>query len=376
MKEMSSLDLFDRTYRERKILITGHSGFGGVWLTAWLFLLGGNILGYSKELISERNRAKLGKLISNIKEIRGDVRDKTKLENAIREYEPDIIFHLAAQALVIPSYLNPFDTFKTNVGGTLNLLDIIRNNESIKAALFVTSDKVYKNIEAARGYREEDELGGYDPYSASKAMCEIAIDSYLNSRREPKFSENPMNISSVRSGNWIGGGDFSDYRLIPDLVKALARQKDAQLRNPNSIRPWQFILDPIKGFLRLGQKLIEEGKSYCGSWNFGPSDSKNYTSEELFRLFISEWGTGSYRIEESVDGYHETNILTLDSQKAMNRLQWKPVYDIEKAIEETVFWYKEYLQRKESFKRKDMSEIYFDQIHDYIYHSRRSSNRY
>ena len=374
MNLMEPVDLFGNTYRGRTVLITGHSGFGGVWLTAWLVLLGANVVGYSDQLVSDKNRFKLLELVGYIKEIRGDVRHKVKLEQAIQESQPDIVFHLAAQSLVIPSYLDPFMTFETNVLGTLNLLEIIRNTQLPIAAVFITSDKVYNNEENRRSYVENDNLGGFDPYSASKAMSEFAVNSYLQSSSETGFSVNTLCISSARSGNWIGGGDFSEYRLIPDLAKALGEKREAILRSPDSIRPWQYVLDPLKGFLMLGSKLLSNESKFSGPWNFGPSNLKPHTCEELFRLYINEWGSGSYRIEPSDTSYHETKILTLNSQKANENLRWRPTYSTKDAIKHTADWYKRYFDLYFNTNIKtDLTSLYFEQINRYAINPRNVS---
>lgn len=363
---MAIEDLFGGIYRGKRVLVTGHSGFGGVWLSAWLVLLGANVVGYSDQLVSERNKVELSELIGNIKEFKGDIRQKLTLERAIKESQPDIVFHLAAQPLVIPSYTDPHFTFETNVLGTINLLEVIRNSQLPMAAVLITSDKVYKNEEYKRGYAENDNLGGYDPYSASKAMSELAINSYLQSSSEPGFSANPLNISSARSGNWIGGGDFSEYRLIPDLAKALGENREALLRNPDSIRPWQFVLDAMKGFLMLGSKLLLDEGKFRGAWNFGPSNEKLHSCEELARLFVDEWGSGNYRIASKTKTYHETKILTLNSHKAIDSLSWRPTYSIIDAVKYTVDWYKLYFDLYSDLNKKnDMTSVYFEQIYRY-----------
>jgi len=281
---------FNDVYKNARILVTGHSGFGGIWLCNWLSMLGADLLGYSDELISERNPFTHEYLKQAIKEVKGDIRDRERIRQTFLDYQPTMVFHLAAQAIVITSYQKPEETFATNVNGTLNILDAIRETKSVRVLIVVTTDKVYKD-QGNKMYAENDLLGGNDPYSASKAMCELAIEAYKNSWFKKINSAHTQEVSSVRAGNWIGGGDFSKYRLIPDIVRSLMNGEPITLRNPGFVRPWQNVLDSLLGFLILGGKMMSDNKSYSGAWNFGSSEDSLFTCVDVVNKALGYWGS-------------------------------------------------------------------------------------
>jgi len=329
------LKFFDNIYKGRKVLITGHTGFKGSWLTLWLKSLGAEISGYALEPEYKNSHYSLLN-IHNINSIYEDIRDRNKLFNFIERTRPEIIFHLAAQSLVIKSYYKPYETMNINIVGTLNILEACRKFKFIKALINVTSDKCYKNKNKEL-YSEESELGGDDPYSASKACQDIISLSYLKS-----FSEDLL-IASVRAGNVIGGGDWAENRLIPDIFKNI--NSKTKIRNPEYERSWQFVLDPLSGYLLLGQKLLLKNKQYCGAWNFGPKSKEKVIN--IVKKIKSNWNKVNYYKEEKKENYLETKSLHIDSAKAEKKLKWFPVLDINTAVKMTTLWYKKYYEERE-----------------------------
>src|SRR3989344_1138565 len=351
------MNLFDDLYKDKVVLVTGHTGFKGSWLALWLKELGATVVGLSLDNGYDDGIFKQAKLAENIIHINGDVRDLQNLKAIFDLYKPEFVFHLAAQAIVRESYNDLVTTFHTNVLGTMNVLECLRFCPSVKAAVMVTSDKCYKNKEVVYGYREDDELGGSDPYSASKGSAELVIASYRHS-----FFSNGMretNIASVRAGNVIGGGDWSQDRIIPDAVKALLHGHSIPVRNPHSRRPWQHVLEPVYGYLLLGSKLYQD-KYYCGSWNFGPGTQSVITVQALVENIVCKWGSGSW-IDASKDDEtrKEAGMLNLDSSKAALFLNWKPRLDIDEALRLVVDWYKNY-------KKRDVQELCLEQINYFI----------
>tara|TARA_B100001093_G_C26739853_1_gene976145 strand:+ start:180 stop:1298 length:1119 start_codon:yes stop_codon:yes gene_type:complete len=344
-------------WQEKNILITGHTGFKGSWLTLWLLMLGARVNGFSLEVNNEQklykelfleNSKNLENLSGTLNHHEGDINNFYSLKNFIQDVKPEIVFHLAAEPLVIDSYKSPLKTWNTNVIGSLNLLESLKNIDNACSAIFITTDKVYKNKEWFYGYRENDELGGRDPYSASKAAMEIAISSYRESFCGNYKYQNPnLLIASARAGNVIGGGDWAQDRLVPDIVRSLSLQKNVLLRNPKSIRPWQHVLDPLCGYLCLAKKLYqcqlnkkEDKKIYASSFNFGPNISSSKTVEELVRKFLIFWD-GDYKIDTGISEYYEANTLNLISDKAIKYLGWRAKWDFEKTIKRTADWYSE-----------------------------------
>lgn len=351
--------LFNGIYKGKKVLVTGHTGFKGSWLTLWLTKLGAEVVGYSKDIPTEPSHYKLLKL--NIVSIEGNILDKEKIYKTIEEFKPDIIFHLAAQALVKKSYSNPVETFETNIIGSINIFEACRKLKFVKAIVNITSDKCYKNTEKNEGYTEEDQMGGDDPYSASKGAVEIVAQSFRKSFFDPeKFGTlHSTLLANVRAGNVIGGGDWADDRLIPDLAKGAGENKKTIVRNPKAVRPWQHVLEPVSGYLELGQKLLEEKVEFADNWNFGPEDKSSATVEEIAKLAQKYWGEIVYEIDADNSNFKETKILKLNSQKAHNRLLWQSVWGLKKTMEHTINWYKNYYDNKAVLTEKDL-ENYID----------------
>jgi len=345
-------------FEGKKILITGHTGFKGSWLTLWLIKLGTKVIGYSLEPPTKPSLFEILNLKEKIVHIIGDIRDEEKLKNIFKKYKPEIVFHLAAQSLVRFSYKEPKLTYETNVMGTLNILEAIRETKSVRVVIIVTSDKCYENKEWVYGYRENDPLGGYDPYSSSKACAELVVEAYRNSFFNPKNygKEHQVALASVRAGNVIGGGDWQVDRLIPDCVKALSKGKPIKIRNPDAIRPWQHVLEPLSGYLLLAQKMWEEPTKYCEAWNFGPYEKDIATVKEIVEKVINLWGKGKYEVESDTQ-FHEAGLLRLDISKAMIKLGWYPKWNLDIALEKTIKWYKMFYKGKEDMLRYSLQEI-------------------
>ncbi|WP_229599489.1 CDP-glucose 4,6-dehydratase [Runella rosea] len=334
-------DIFTQTYRNKRVLITGHTGFKGAWLLSWLYLLGAEVKGYA--LVPE-NRLDLYNQINGdnlCQSIIADIRDKDRLKKEILEFKPDFIFHLAAQALVRLSYEKPTETFETNTLGTAYLLDTLRFLESPCVVVVITTDKVYDNKEWHYPYRENDRLGGYDPYSASKAMAELLVSSYQNSFfNKNEYINHFKSIAAARAGNVIGGGDWAKDRIIPDLIRALQQNQAVIVRNPQAVRPWQHVIEPLSGYLLLGARLIENPTKYAEAWNFGPLQDDTFTVESLVREAITIWGQGNLEKPNLTNQPHEAGLLKLDINKSINELGWKPKWGAMQAIQETINFYK------------------------------------
>ena len=345
-------------FNGKKIFITGHTGFKGSWLTYILYLSGANVAGYSLKPQNEFDNFYLLKLNKKIKNYYGDVRDKKKLISKIEKFKPNIVFHLAAQPLVKESYNSPNYTFSTNIIGTLNVLEAIREVKSIKSALIITSDKCYKNYEKKNGYSEEDELGGEDPYSASKAAAENVFHSYKNS-----FFKNNHNIGlvSVRAGNVIGGGDWSKDRIIPDLIKSIILKKKFIIRNPKATRPWQHVFDLLNGYLLLSKKIYGKNK-YNGSWNFGP-DVKHITVKNVISKLIEILNINKKIHIKSDRKIKETGLLSLKSNKSKNILNWKIKLSLNQCLKIIAEWYLCYIKEKkniEKLSKKQIESFFYD----------------
>ncbi|MFH1999410.1 MAG: CDP-glucose 4,6-dehydratase [Planctomycetota bacterium] len=357
-------------FKDKPILVTGHTGFKGSWLSIWLNELGAKVIGFSlPEMPSDPCLFQNCDLKNRIIDLRGDIRENDSLKKIVEEYKPVLIFHLAAQSLVLRSYSHPKETFDTNAGGTVNLLEAVRGAESVKAVVCITTDKCYENREWIWGYRENDRLGGHDPYSASKAMAEMAIHSYRNSFFSTGGSV-PA-IASTRAGNVIGGGDFAENRLVPDCVRALMKNKEIPLRRPDSIRPWQFVLEPLSGYLWLALKLMTDGREFAEAWNFGPIENKGISAREVVSRAIELWGCGSYKDLSSQQDKTESNLLRLNSDKAGNRLHWKPAYALETAFSMTISWYKEYHRQTMNKNDAEMYSFTVKQIDQYLGEAKR-----
>lgn len=341
-------------YNHRRILITGHTGFIGSWLTQWLNILNAEICGYSLDPPSQPNMFEALKLHEKIIDIRGNVNDSYLLREALKSFRPEVVFHLAAQPIVLASYDNPVETFQSNVTGTVTLLNEIRKVDSVKDIVVMTSDKTYRNNEWVYPYRETDSLGGWDPYSASKSCQDIVIDSF----RKSYFHDAGIGISSVRAGNVVGGGDWGKYRIVPDLVKGIVNGETVIIRNPDSVRPWQYVLEPISGMILLAQKMHEDIK-FSGALNLGPNNNRDVTVKELVEKFIDLWGKGRYEIQQN-SNFGEANILSLDINKAKKVLGWFPKYTFDEALTKTVEWYKKY------YEQVSVDQMTKNQIDEYM----------
>ena len=358
-------------YRGMPVLITGHTGFKGSWLSIWLRELGAKVVGYSIDPPTQPNNFELCGLSGKMVDLRGDVRDYDQLEKVIRQYSPRIVFHLAAQPLVLVSYEQPKETLDVNVGGTVNVLEALRRTRTRGAFVGVTTDKCYEDQNMIWGYRESDPLGGFDPYSAGKAMAEMAIACYRNSFFPPaKYADHGLAVASARAGNVIGGGDFGEYRLVPDCMKALMKGEAIVVRNPASVRPWQHVLVPLSGYLLLGARLIEAGDKFSSAWNFGPPEMKPITTEAIVEQVIRCWGSGEWTHRPVPNAKKETEVLKLNWEKAANRLNWLPVYTWERAVEQTVDWFKAYRAQRQN-PREDLYSVCLTHILDYTKEAKR-----
>ena len=343
---VNKIKFLSNVFKDRNILVIGHTGFKGAWLSIWLHESGANVAGFSLESYENDYIFRASKLGSKVNDERGDIRSFKQLQKIFAEYKPEIVFHLAAQSLVRKSYNEPVGTFETNIIGTVNVLECIRLSDSVKSAIIVTSDKCYKNKNDGKSYKEDDELGGHDPYSASKACAEIVTGSYGNSF----FGNSDKCIASVRAGNVLGGGDFAKDRLVPDCIRALQKKEPIKIRNPDSKRPWQHVLEPIYGYMLLAEKLAKGQKRFAEAWNFGPDQSSTITVKEVADLIIRFWGEGKWiEVQESNEKMMETEVLSLDSTKARKMLGWKPVWNINTTLSKTVDWYKK-SNREDAYK--------------------------
>ena len=326
------------TFKGRRVLVTGHTGFKGSWLALWLNQLGAEVTGYALAPEYERSHFELLDLGQHIRHIEADLRDTDALARAFDEAEPEFVFHLAAQALVRRSYDDPLTTFSTNVLGSANVLEEVRGRDAIRALVFVTSDKCYENMEWVWGYRENDQLGGHDPYSASKAGAEMAFAAYQHSFFQDRKD---FGAASARAGNVIGGGDWAEDRIIPDCIRALEAGKPIVLRNPEATRPWQHVLDPLNGYLTLAASLAENPETFRGAWNFGPDVGAGLTVHDLAERAAKHWGGGTVEVDKPKDAPFEHRLLQLSIDKAKLEMHWHPKWHSERAIEESVNWYKD-----------------------------------
>ena len=340
-------------WANKKVFITGHTGFKGSWLSFWLQHLGANLKGYSLSPNTDNSLFIEGKVGEHMESQIGDIRDLSMLKKSINNFKPDILIHLAAQPLVRESYINPVETYSTNVMGTVNVLEAAKSCDSLKAVLAITTDKCYENKEWYWGYREIDPMGGHDPYSSSKGCCELIISSY----RSSFFSEdNTLALASARAGNVIGGGDWSSDRLIPDILKSFEIGKPAIIRNPKSVRPWQHVIEPLSAYLVLCEKLFNHGNKYAEAWNFGPTDEDCKPVSHIVDLMIKYWGNkSSWKIDDKFNP-HEAQLLKLDCSKAAQKLNWIPKWNLENAIKNTVEWHKEWLNGG-NIKIKSINQI-------------------
>ena len=360
---------FLNIYQNKKVLVTGHTGFVGGWLCLWLKRLGAKVVGYSLSPTSKPNIFESISLNNTIENhCIGDIREFEQVLKYFEEQQPEIVFHLAAQPLVRLSYDDPILTYSTNVLGTVNILEALRKTTSVRSAVIVTSDKCYENQEWLFGYRETDPMGGHDPYSSSKGCSELVTWAYQKSFFNPSDYEinHQVCISSVRAGNIIGGGDWGKDRLIPDMVKAFSNNKSLLIRHPKAIRPWQFVLEPLSGYLWIGALMHRFGCKYSQAWNLGPDSADSITVEQIVNAFQEEWGGGEYGVVEETE-YHEANWLKLDTNKAYSLLKWRPLYNTLQALRETAKWYKNFY----SESPEDVLNFTLAQIDAYLCKARR-----
>lgn len=341
-------DFWDR----KSVLITGHTGFKGSWLCLWLQCLGAEVIGYSLSPPTDPNMFEIARVANGMTSVEGDVRDVEHIKQILAEYRPEVVIHLAAQSLVRQSYVDPVETYSTNVMGTVNVLEAVRGSKHVRVVVNVTSDKCYENKEWIWGYRESDPVGGHDPYSSSKGCAEIITSAYVRS-----FLQNDgVIVASARGGNVVGGGDWSRERLIPDIVLAILNGKPALIRNPEAVRPWQYVLDPLNGYLTLAEKMWGHGRDFQGGWNFGPDSSGSKSVSWIADRIASQWSEAGWT-SDVAQNPHEAQILKLDSTKAKDLLGWSPTLDVTDAIDWTVSWYKAYAGKKEDMHELSKTEI-------------------
>ncbi|MFI5251621.1 MAG: CDP-glucose 4,6-dehydratase [Bacteroidota bacterium] len=353
---LNHLKLFSGVFDRKKVLVTGDTGFKGSWLAIWLNELGANVYGYSLPPRSALDNYPKSGLHNIIHHTDGDIRDGVTLEKYIREIQPDFVFHLAAQSLVLESYQDPRYTFETNIIGTVNVFEAVRNTESVKVLINVTSDKCYQNNNWVWGYRENDPMGGNDPYSASKGCSELITNSYNHSF----FNQHRCHIASVRAGNVIGGGDWAPNRIVADFFRAIMENQELILRNPHSVRPWQFVLEPLSGYLMLCSQLFKNGKKFSGAWNFGPRDASQHQVQELIEEIVQTMGKGKYKTERKNNDPPEANMLNLDISKAVNILKWSPVLNFHETVKFTIDGY------QAGFTLENTYQSRAEQIKEYV----------
>ncbi|MBD0370379.1 MAG: CDP-glucose 4,6-dehydratase [Pyrinomonadaceae bacterium] len=348
-------------WRNKKVLVTGHTGFKGSWLSLWLEEMGASLTGYALEPPTTPSLFQLARVHDAMESVTGDVRDLEQLNQTITRHQPEIVIHMAAQSLVRRSYLDPVETYGTNVMGTVNLLESVRRAGvgTVKAVLVVTSDKCYENREWVWGYRENEAMGGYDPYSSSKGCAELVTAALRNSFFQSSKGEGVAAVASGRAGNVLGGGDWAEDRLVPDTIKSWLDGREVLIRNPQAVRPWQHVLDPLSGYLTLCERLYEDGAAYAEGWNFGPGEEDSrpvgHVVKRLSELWASE-GSDAKWAQDKKEHPHEAHYLKLDCSKARARLLWRPRWNLEKTLKETVNWYRAYAGGE------DMRRVSLEQI--------------
>lgn len=348
--------MFGGVYQGKKVLLTGHTGFKGSWLAFWLQRLGAEVCGVALPAPTKPSHWNLLNL--GIRSELADIRDFQTLGKVFREFQPEVVFHLAAQPLVRASYRDPVETWSTNVMGTLNVFEACRKTESVRAIINVTSDKCYENREWERGYREDDAMGGYDPYSASKGCSELLTASCRNSYfNNADFGRKHRTLlASCRAGNVIGGGDWAEDRLVPDIMRAVAEDRPVDIRNPHATRPWQHVLEPLGGYLLVGQRLLEQKPEFATGWNFGPADDADLSVREVVENIKLHWDRIETRFAKDAEAPHEAHLLRLDCTKAREQLGWHPVWSSEQTFKKTVEWYREFYERRFLKTESDLAE--------------------
>jgi CDP-glucose 4,6-dehydratase len=347
-------------WHSKRVLLTGHTGFKGSWLSLWLQSMGAEVVGYALTPPTNPSLFEVAEVGQGMTSIIGDIRDLSHLQKVFAEHQPEIVIHMAAQPLVRYSYIEPVETYSTNVMGVVNLLEAVRQTKSVKAVVNVTTDKCYENREWAWGYRENEAMGGFDPYSSSKGCAELVTAAYRNSYFHPeKYQTHGVAIATGRAGNVIGGGDWAEDRLIPDMMRAIVSRQPVSIRNPHSIRPWQHVLEPLSGYLLLAQKLYEEGPGFAEAWNFGPNDDDAKPVDWILDNLTKTWGEGASWKLDGGDHPHEAHYLKLDCSKAKSRLDWQPRWSLATAIDQICVWHKAHLASA------DMQAMCLHQIKQY-----------
>ena len=347
-------------WKNKKVLLTGHTGFKGSWLSIWLKKLEVELIGFSKDIPTEPSLFKLAEVSENMISIIGDIKNFSLIQKTIQENQPDIIIHMAAQSLVRKSYEDPLETFSTNIMGTVNVLEAIKMSEKTRVVINVTSDKCYENNGMEEKFSENSPMGGYDPYSSSKGCSELITSAFKNSfYNSKKFDSHKVALSTVRAGNVIGGGDWAKDRLIPDIIDSISKKIPTQIRNTNSVRPWQFVLEPLNGYLLLAERMWEKGNKFSEAWNFGPNDESCKSVKWILEKISKEWGEKFFWEEDHKENPHETSILKLDCKKAKERLGWETKLNINEALEWTINWYKKFLENSniKEYTKKQIEEF-------------------
>lgn len=356
------IDIYDNFYKGKKVLITGHTGFKGSWLAIWLHEMGAEVVGVALDPFSDKDNFVLSCIGNKIKaDIRADIRDGEKMKQIFAEYQPEIVFHLAAQPLVRLSYEIPVETYDVNVMGTIHVMEAIRATKSVKVGVMITTDKCYDNNEQLEGYVETDPFGGYDPYSSSKGACEVAIQSWRRSFFNPADygKKHTVSLASVRAGNVIGGGDWAKDRIIPDCIRALETTKVIDIRSPKAVRPWEHVLEPLSGYMLLAKKMWENPTEYCEGWNFGPEAESVSTVWDVASALVENYGYGKLVDSSDPNAVHEAKLLMLNINKAKTRLGWKPKMNMRQCISLVADWYKRY-------KTDNVYDICLEEIDKYI----------
>lgn len=348
-------------WKDKRVFITGHTGFKGAWLSMWLQSLGAQVTGYSLSALSDVNLFEVANVEEGMQSIHGDIRDAVTLEKTLLAVKPDIVFHLAAQSLVLQSYESPVETYSTNVMGTVNLLEAVRRCDSVKSVVIVTSDKCYDNKNWHWGYRENDPMGGFDPYSSSKGCAELVTESYRHSFFNPEqYETHGVAIASARAGNVIGGGDWATDRLIPNIINAFIKRQPIVLRNSESTRPWQHVLEPLGAYILLAERLFDNGKAYAEAWNFGPNEIDTKPTGWIVNLLASYWKEDvQHLIQQNEEAQLEAIYLRLDCSKAHSKLGWYPIWSIEEAVANVADWYRAFQNKQ------DMHAFSLKQIQQY-----------
>ena len=353
------IDLFEGFFGGKKVLITGHTGFKGSWLCVWLHQLGAEVIGVGLDPYSEKDIFVSSGVGEKMKDFRVDIRDIKALRKVFVDCQPEIVFHLAAQPLVRLSYEEPVLTYETNVLGTINVLEAIRETDSVRVGVMITTDKCYENREDGRAYKETDPMGGYDPYSSSKGAAEIAISSWRRSFMNPEtYDTHHKSIASVRAGNVIGGGDWAKDRIIPDCIRSIENNQPIPIRNREAVRPWQYVLEPLRGYMMLAMKMWNFPTDYCEGWNFGPRMDAVVNVWNVAEMLIREYGEGSLMDKTDPNAVHEAKLLMLDNTKAAQRLGWVPKLSVEQCVSLTVDWYVKY-------RHQDVYSLCVEEIEKY-----------